>query len=64
MESAVLFRCAKDFGLHALSVLQTVNKEDQNCDPYEGKHRETALKDEQQVFVDFIFTALLETPTE
>ncbi|CAJ1959864.1 unnamed protein product [Cylindrotheca closterium] len=61
MESAVLFRCAKDFGFHALTVLQTVNKEDKDCDPYEGKHREAALKDEQQVFVDYIFTSLLST---
>lgn len=59
MESAVLFRCAKDFGFHALTVLQTVNKEDKNCDPYEGKHRKAALQEEQQVFVDYIFSALL-----
>ena len=24
---------------------QTVNKEDKNCDPYEGKYREQALRD-------------------
>jgi len=59
MESAVLFRVAKDFGKHAISVLQTVNKEDSACDPYEGKHREQALKDETEIFVDYIFTALL-----
>jgi purine-nucleoside phosphorylase len=61
MESAVLFRCAKDFGRHAISVLQTVNKEDSKCDPYEGKHREQALKDETEVFVDYIFSSLLRT---
>jgi len=59
MESAVLFRCAKDFGRHAISVLQTVNKEDCECDPYEGKHREQALRDENQIFVDYIFCSLL-----
>lgn len=60
MESAVLFRCAKDFGRHALSVLQTVNKEDSKCDPYEGRNREQALKDETELFVDYIFSALLQ----
>mmetsp|Transcript_25832 Transcript_25832/g.29546 ORF Transcript_25832/g.29546 Transcript_25832/m.29546 type:complete len:280 (+) Transcript_25832:47-886(+) len=59
MESAVLFRCAKDFGRHAISVLQTVNKEDSGCDPYKGKNREQALKDETEVFVDYIFSSLL-----
>eukprot|EP00980_Cylindrotheca_fusiformis_P022200 scaffold9079_cov120-Cylindrotheca_fusiformis.AAC.15 len=60
MESAVLFRCAKDFNRHAISVLQTVNKEDSKCDPYEGKYRHQALKEETEVFVDYIFTALLQ----
>ena len=59
MESAVLFRVAKDFRRHAISILQTVNKEDKNCDPYEGKYREQALRDETEVFVDYIFNSLL-----
>jgi purine-nucleoside phosphorylase len=63
MESAVLFRCAKDFGRDAISVLQTVNKEDSKCDPYKGKHREQALKHETEVFVDYIFSALLRVKT-
>jgi len=57
MESAVLFRVAKDFDLHAAAVLQTVNKEDKKLGPYEGSHNEQALEMEH-VFVDYVFSAL------
>lgn len=58
MESAVLFRVAKDCGKHAAAVLQTVNKEDPKQGAYEGKNKEESLKMEA-VFVDYILSALL-----
>lgn len=57
MESAVLFRVAKDFDKHAASVLQTVDKENKTMGPYEGSNKEYALKMER-VFIDYIFSAL------
>ena len=60
MESAVLFRVAKDSHKHAVSILQTVNKEAPgDCDPYEGKLRQEALAKERGLFVDYIFSGLL-----
>ena len=58
MESAVLFRVAKDFGKHAASVLQTVNKNDSKMGPYEGVNREQAIGLET-IFVDYILSSLL-----
>jgi purine-nucleoside phosphorylase len=57
MESAVLFRVAKDFGRHAIAVLQTVNKENPKEGPYEGKNLEDAVQRENE-FICFILTAL------
>lgn len=59
MESAVLFRVAVDSGRHAISILQTVHKEDSDCDPYEGRHGQEALELEQKHFVDYIFQSLM-----
>jgi len=37
-ESSDMVRVAKNFGKHAINVLQTVHKEDpERCGPYEGK---------------------------
>ena len=58
MESAVLFRVAQDFGQHAATVLQTVNKEDNKLGPYEGKNKEQAMQMEQ-VFTDYLLSVLL-----
>jgi uridine phosphorylase len=58
MESAVLFRVAKDFEKHAATVLQTVNKENTKEGPYEGSNREKALSLEG-LFIDFVLSALL-----
>lgn len=58
MESAVLFRVAKDFGKHAATVLQTVNKKNSKEGPYEGKNKEQAVQLES-VFIDYILSALL-----
>ncbi len=57
MESAILFRVAKDFDKHSASVLQTVNKENKKLGPYEGSNKEHALKLEM-VFTDYILSAL------
>lgn len=58
MESAVLFRVAKDFDLHAASVLQTVNKEDKKLGPYEGANKQQAIEMEK-IFIDYVLSALL-----
>lgn len=57
MESAVLFRVAKDCGKHAAAVLQTVNKEDPKLGAYEGKNKEESLKMEA-MFIDYVLSAL------
>lgn len=58
MESAVLFRVAKDFDLHAASVLQTINKSDKKLGPYEGHNKQQALEMEK-IFIDYLLSALL-----
>lgn len=58
MESAVLFKVAKDFGKHAATVLQTVNKKSSKEGPYEGKNKEQAVLLET-TFIDFILSSLL-----
>ncbi|NCF70894.1 MAG: hypothetical protein GWP59_04245 [Chlamydiales bacterium] len=58
MESAVLFRVAKDFGKRAASVLQTVHKDSSKTGPYEGSFRKEALNVEEDMFMDFVLTAL------
>ena len=58
MESAVLFRVAKDFDLHAISVLQTVDKGNKKLGPYEGKNNIQAL-DMEKLFTDYILSALV-----
>ena len=61
MESAVLFRVAKDFQTHAATVLQTVNKENNRLGPYEGHHKTQALEMEK-VFIDYVLSALSRIP--
>jgi uridine phosphorylase len=63
METAVLFRVAKDFGKKAASVLQTVDKESFTVGPYEGRNKEKALVEEGK-FADFVLTALIGLPLE
>ena len=60
MESAVLFRIAKDFGLHAATVLQTVNKQSKTELPYRGSNRAQALDVEEKVFARLVFDVLLD----
>lgn len=59
MESAVLFRLAKDMGKHAITILQTINKEDPKFAAYEGKNRRMAIEIENTMFVDYILDALI-----
>ncbi|HQS84359.1 MAG: hypothetical protein B7Y25_05390 [Alphaproteobacteria bacterium 16-39-46] len=58
MESAVLFRVAKDFKRHAAAVLQTVDKENKNQGPYEGDNKAQVLEMET-VFTDYVLSALI-----
>jgi uridine phosphorylase len=58
MESAVLFRVAKDFDKHAAAVLQTVNKKNNKEGPYEGENKNQALSLEK-IFIDYILSALI-----
>ena len=60
METAVLFRVAKDFGLHAATVLQTVNKESARLSAYEGENFQQAREVEEGIFFDYVLDALLE----
>lgn len=58
MESAVLFRVAKDFCKHAAAILQTVNKSNNKEGPYEGENRKQALSLEEK-FIDYVLSALM-----
>lgn len=58
METAVLFRVAKDFGLHAATILQTVKKEDPKLSSYEGEHYLQAKKVEETIFFEYVLDAL------
>lgn len=58
MESAVLFRVAKDFDKHAATVLQTVDKGNKSVGPYEKHNKEQALSMER-TFIDYILSALI-----
>ncbi|MBS3904474.1 MAG: hypothetical protein KGZ39_04030 [Simkania sp.] len=60
METAVLFRVAKDFGLHAATVLQTVNKENAKLSAYEGENYQQAREVEEGIFFNYVLDALLE----
>lgn len=60
METAVLFRVAKDFGLHAATILQTVKKEDAKLSSYEGLNAQEARKVEENTFFDYVLEALLQ----
>jgi uridine phosphorylase len=60
METAVLFRVAKDFGLHAATVLQTVNKESARLSAYEGVNYQQAREVEEGIFFNYVLDALLE----
>lgn len=59
METAVLFRVAKDFALHAATILQTVNKESPKLSSYEGENYREARKVEETIFFDYVLDALL-----
>jgi hypothetical protein len=59
METAVLFRIAKDFRLHAATVLQTVKKESPKLSSYEGENFLQAKKVEETIFFDYVLDALL-----
>lgn len=61
METAVLFRVAKDFDKHAATVLQTVNKENKNLSAYEGANKAQALEMES-VFGAFVLSTLHSLP--
>lgn len=58
METAVLFRVAKDFGLHAATILQTVNKEHSQLSSYEGDNYRQAIQVEEEIFFDYVLNAL------
>lgn len=47
MESAILFRVAKNFCKHTATVLQTFNKGSNKKGPYEGKNKDQALSLEE-----------------
>lgn len=55
METAVLFRVAKDFGLHAATILQTINKEKFS----EWTSTEQKLEIEQTIFFNYVLDALI-----
>lgn len=59
METAVLFRVAKDFHAHAASVLQTVNKEDKHLTSYEGENKNRAIEFEEMVFFNYVLESLI-----
>lgn len=59
METAVLFRVAKDFGLHAATILQTVKKESPKLSSYEGENYQEARKVEEEIFFRYVLDALL-----
>lgn len=59
METAVLFRIAKDFGLHAATILQTVKKESPKLSSYEGENYLEARKVEEEIFFSYVLDALL-----
>ncbi len=62
METAVLFRVAKDFGLHAATILQTVNKEGRHLSSYEGENYQRAIEIEEGIFFNYVLEALLNLP--
>ena len=59
METAVLFRVAKDFGLHAATILQTVNKEGSKLSSYEGENYKQAIEAEENIFFNYVLDVLL-----
>lgn len=59
METAVLFRVAKDFELHAATILQTVKKESPKLSSYEGENYQQARKAEEEIFFSYVLDALL-----
>ena len=60
METAVLFQVAKDFELHAATILQTVDKEGLKLRAYEGANFKKALEVEENIFFNYVLDALLE----
>jgi len=59
METAVLFRVAKDFGLHAATILQTVKKESPTLSSYEGTNYQQAREVEENIFFEYVLDALI-----
>lgn len=62
METAVLFRVAKDCGAHAATILQTVNKEDKKFSSYEGDNYRQAREVEELFFFNYVLDALISLP--
>jgi purine-nucleoside phosphorylase len=60
METAVLFRVAKDFGQHAATILQTVKKDGAVLSSYEGENYQQARKAEESIFFDYVLDALVQ----
>jgi uridine phosphorylase len=58
METAVLFRVAKDFGLHAATILQTVNKEKTKQTMPKEQFQEIR-KIEEEIFFPYVLDALI-----
>lgn len=58
METAVLFRVAKDFGLHAATILQTVNKEKTKQTMPEDQFQQIR-KIEEEIFFPYVLDALI-----
>lgn len=59
METAVLFRVAKDFGAHAATVLQTFNKEAKKLGESNDKEIQQMRLVEETIFFPFVLKALL-----
>ncbi len=58
METAVLFRVAKDFNLHAATILQTINKEQTGSRFAEENHKQQ-IEVEENIFFEYVLDSLL-----
>lgn len=62
MESAILFRVAKDFDKHAASVLQTIANQDNSMLSYNNDRQKKQLAINLEIdFAEYIFSAFLRT---
>ena len=62
METAVLYRVARDFECHAATVLQTIDKEVMNTSPEEKRAYQHAREIEEGFFFNFVLKTLVEIP--